>query len=177
MMVMFRAFWIRGLVVSGLAVGMIAGLSSVASAQDDRGDRHGRKYKAPPETARIEVMVVKDFNGKPIQNAAVIFRPMEDGEPNGSYEVKTGPDGKAVIDVIPRGATVVVQVLATGFASYAKQYEIAEANKAIEVRVLRPRAQVSAYEDNSGKESERKAGVQEKQPVPKSTDSKTSPKQ
>ncbi|WP_263418739.1 carboxypeptidase-like regulatory domain-containing protein [Terriglobus albidus] len=149
-------------VVALAAVMAVTGVSSAQSNnQDNREDRHGRKYKAPPETSRIEVLVVKDFNGKPIQNAAVIFRPMEDGQPNGSYEVKTGPDGKAMIDVIPRGATVVLQVLATGFASYAKQYEIAEANKAIEVRVVRPREQVSAYQDNGDKESQRKAGVQE----------------
>ncbi|WP_263409829.1 carboxypeptidase-like regulatory domain-containing protein [Terriglobus tenax] len=156
-------------------------VTGVAGAQESREDRHGRKYKAPPETSRVEVLVVKDFNGKPIQNAAVIFRPMEDGQPNGSYEIKTGPDGKAVIDVIPRGTTVVLQVLATGFASYAKSFDIAEANKAIEVRVIRPRAQVSAYEDNAGKESQRKAGVQEqaKPEASKSTgkqDSTSSPK-
>ncbi|QEE29715.1 carboxypeptidase regulatory-like domain-containing protein [Terriglobus albidus] len=144
-----------------VALAAVMAVTGVSGAQDNREDRHGRKYKAPPETSRIEVLVVKDFNGKPIQNAAVIFRPMEDGQPNGSYEVKTGPDGKATIDVIPRGATVVLQVLATGFASYAKQYEIAEANKAIEVRVIRPREQVSAYQDNGDKESQRKAGVQE----------------
>ncbi len=39
-----------------------------AGAQDEK---HGRKYKAPPETAHIVVTVVKSFNGKPIQDASM----------------------------------------------------------------------------------------------------------
>ena len=78
--------------------------SNSALAQDTTAKR-GRKYKAPPATSHIEVTVVKKYNGKPISNAAVIFQSTLDGKDQGNLEVKTDPDGKANIDVIPTGST------------------------------------------------------------------------
>src|SRR3984885_8717509 len=94
-------------------------------AQDqDAPAKRGRKYKAPPATSHIEVTVLKKFNGKPISNAAVIFDATMDGKDQGNLEVKTDPEGKAAIDVIPTGSTVRVQVIATGFATFADEYII-----------------------------------------------------
>lgn len=136
-------------------------VSSSASFSQEQHYR-GRKYKAPPPTAHIEVEVLMKENGKPIMNAAVVFNPFDKkGKDLGNLEVKTGPDGKAVINIIPVGSTVDVQVIATGFATYAGQYDIDTATKDISISMLRPRAQVSAYENNEGKASERKPGVQE----------------
>src|SRR5580698_8586956 len=128
--------------------------------QDDTAHR-GRKYKAPPATSHIEITVLKKANGKPIMNAAVVFNSVLDGKEEGSLEVKTDPEGKAVIDVIPTGSTVTVQVIATGYATYAKEYLVAEPNREISISMVRPQAQVSAYEDNSGKASTMAPGVQE----------------
>lgn len=128
------------------------------------GEQHfrGRKYKAPPPTSHIEVEVLRKENGKPIMNAAVVFNPFDkNGKDLGNLEVKTGPDGKAIIDIIPVGSTVDVQVIATGFSTFAQQYDIDGAKKDISVSMLRPRAQVSAYQNNEGQASQRKAGVQE----------------
>lgn len=125
------------------------------------GQYRGRKYKAPPPTSRIEVQVTKKFNGKPIPNAAVVFNPTKDGKDLGNLEVKTDPDGKAVIDIIPTGSTLRVQVIATGFSTFGQDYLVDGPTKEISISMLRPQEQVSAYEDNSGKISERKPGVQE----------------
>src|SRR6185312_4622400 len=84
------------------------------------GQYRGRKYKAPPATSRIEVQVVKKFNGKPIPNAAVVFNPTKDGKDLGNLEVKTDPEGKAVVDIIPTGSTVRIQVIADGFATFGQ---------------------------------------------------------
>lgn len=128
----------------------------------DSTQRHGRKYKPPPETSHIEVLVTKKFNGKPIMNAAVVFNPStKDGKDLGSLEVKTDPEGKATIDIIPTGSIVRVQVIAPGFATFAEDYEVNESNRQIGVALLRPQEQMSSYEDNSGKDSSRKSGVQE----------------
>src|SRR6202171_5405225 len=109
----------------------IALVSSLpANAQDDP-PKHGRKYKAPPATSHIEVTVLKKFNGKPISNAAVVFDATMDGKDQGNLEVKTDPEGKATIDVIPTGSTVRVQVIATGFATYAEEYQVTEPSRAI----------------------------------------------
>jgi hypothetical protein len=121
----------------------------------------GRKYKAPPATSHIEIMVVMGFNGKPIPNAAVIFHPVKDDRDEGNLEIKTDPDGKAIIDVIPTGSTVTLQVIANGFATHAEEFVLSDASKSILVKMLRPQAQISVYEDNRGKPSERAPGVQE----------------
>jgi hypothetical protein len=138
---------------------LCAAVSPQAKAQDDHS--RGRKYKAPPETSHIEVEVVRNSNGKPVVNAAVVFNSEKDGKSEGNLEVKTGPDGKATIDVIPTGSTVRVQVIADGFATFAEEYEVKESERHIDVKLLRPRAQVSAYQENTGKASDRKPGVQE----------------
>ena len=130
-------------------------------SQDEAPARRGRKYKAPPETSHIEVLVTKKANGKPISNAAVVFNPSKDGKDEGSLEVKTDPEGKAIIDVIPTGSLVRVQIIANGYATFAEDYLIAEPTKQIAVTMLRPQEQISAYEENHGKSSGRKAGVQE----------------
>lgn len=143
--------------------------ASCLLAQDSPVKR-GRKYKPPPETSKITVLVTKKSNGKPIMNAAVIFNPFKDGKDIGNLEVKTDPDGKATIDIIPTGSLVRVQVIANGFATYAEDYQVDESTREIAIAMLRPQEQVSSYMDNSGKESSRKPGVQE--PVrPKPADS------
>jgi hypothetical protein len=152
---------------------MIAGVAapSVARAQDDTHERHGRKYKAPPETAHIEVLVQKGFNKKPIMNAAVIFHPIDaDGKDEGTLEVKSGPDGKASLDVIPIGSQVRLQVLANGFATYAQDFTVDAPSRSFVVSMIRPEAQISAYEDNEGKPSNEQPGIQVPiRPKPKSS--------
>jgi hypothetical protein len=127
----------------------------------DAPSKHGRKYKAPPATSHIEVTVLKKFNGKPISNAAVVFDATLDGKDQGNLEVKTDPEGKATIDIIPTGSTVRVQVIATGFATYAGEYLVSEPSRAITVSMVHPQEQLSSYQDNQGKSATRKPGVQE----------------
>lgn len=135
--------------------------SNLPTLAQDAPVKHGRKYKAPPATSHIEVTVLKKFNGKPISNAAVIFDATKDGRDQGNLEVKTDPDGKASIDLIPTGSTVRIQVIATGFATFAEDYDVVEPSREISISMIRPQEQISSYEDNQGKASGRKPGVQE----------------
>jgi hypothetical protein len=139
----------------------LALVSCLPLIAQDAPEKHGRKYKAPPATSHIEVTVLKKFNGKPISNAAVIFDATLDGKDQGNLEVKTDPEGKATIDVIPTGSTVRVQVIATGFATYAEDYVVAEPSRQITVSMIHPKEQISSYQDNEGKAATRKPGVQE----------------
>lgn len=141
-------------------VAMMSMLLAAALGQTD-APRRGRKYKVPPATSHVEVKVLRDSNKKPVANAAVIFRSTLNGVDEGNLEVKTDEDGVARIDVIPTGSKVDVQVIADGFATYADNYQVDEPTRAIEVKLIRPRAQVSTYVDNRGKASERPVGVQE----------------
>jgi hypothetical protein len=131
--------------------------SGNAFGQEERG----RKYKAPPPTAHVVVEVTKASNGKPVVNASVVFHPIKDGKDEGNLEIKSDPDGKAAIDVIPIGSLVTVQVFADGFATFAQDVTLTGAEKDIHVKLLRPRAQLSTYVDNQGKPSQIQPGVQE----------------
>lgn len=145
-----------------------------AQTTDDDGsqapEKHGRKYKAPPDTSHIEITVLRNSNKKPIDGAHVVLHPIKDGKDEGNMELKTHPDGKAVIDVIPTGSKVTIQVFADGFSSFAQDYQIDEPSRNIVVSLIRPRAQVSTYVDNSGKAADTQPGVQEPirpKPAPK----------
>lgn len=140
--------------------GLLVGFALLGSAWGQMEGRHGRKYKAPPPTAHIEVQVLKDFNSKPILNAAVVFHVInQNGKDEGNYEVKTNEEGKATIDVIPVGSKVLVQAIATGFATYGKHYEIAADKKDILIRMLHPGEQYSTYRKASDKPVQTKPGI------------------
>jgi hypothetical protein len=137
-------FWMIALVAG---IGLSSACSSALRAQDD--NQHGRKYKPPPPSAHIEVTVLKDFNGKPVTNAHVIFHPTEGDRDKGSLELKTNDDGKAIIDVIPIGDTVTLQVIADGYQTYGQSYKIDKAEMTMEVRMKRPGGQYTIYKNNS----------------------------
>jgi hypothetical protein len=122
---------------AGLAVAV-----AMVSSAGAQSDQHGRKWKPLPPTSHIVITVVKGFNGKPLQNAAVIFHAVRDGHNDGNLEVKTNEQGQASIDVIEIGSQVTVQVIADGFATSATDMNVDGPNKTLEIKLLRPRAQV-----------------------------------
>ena len=120
--------------------GLVIGTCSL-SAQEKRG----RKYKPPPPTSRIEITVLKDFNGKPIENASVIFHTLKDP---GNMELKSDEEGNAMIDVVPMGETVRLQIIAKGYQTYGADYNVDSDKMAIEVRMKRPGQQYSVYKSH-----------------------------
>jgi hypothetical protein len=135
---------------------LCAGLS--LSAQDSA--HRGRKYKAPPPTSRIEVTILRDGSGKPIENAAVIFQ-LVHGE-QGNMELKTNEDGKTTIDVLPTGSTVRLQVIAKGFQTYGEDFKIDKPEMAVEVKLKRPGEQYSIYKKHDQASDSEKSADQNK---------------
>ena len=131
------------LIVFVAGLGLVA--SSLAAHGQDDSTKRGRKYKSPPPTARIEVTILKDVNGKPIENAAVVFHPMEGEKDKGNMELKTNEDGKTIIDVLPIGDTVRMQIIAKGFQTFGDDYKVDQAQMAIDIRMKRPGEQYSIY--------------------------------
>lgn len=125
-----------------------------------QSERHGRKYKAPPDTSHLEILVIRDSSGKVVENAGVVFHPTKDGVDEGNLEVKSGVDGKAFIDIIPTGSVVQVQVIANGFATYSGTINLDTPSRQLTVRMKRPQEQYSTYVERSGA-STQKPGVQE----------------
>lgn len=143
---MLSRHFIRYIAVTAtLLVMMIASLSAQEKA------RRGRKYKPPPPTAKIEVTVVRATDSKPIENAAVIFHVDMDGD-KGNMELKTNEDGKTIIDVLPIGSTMSLQIIAKGYQTYGQEYKIDKADMAFDVKMKRPTEQYSIYKDHDGKD-------------------------
>ncbi len=140
--------------VTGMGVGALS-VVLAATAQDTR---HGRKYKAPPVTSHLEVLVLRESNGKVVENAGVIFHPTKDGIDEGNLEVKSGVDGKAFIDIIPQGSKVEVQVISSGYTTYSGEVMLDGPSKQLTIRLQRPVKQISTYE---GSVSNAPLGVQE----------------
>ena len=127
-----------------LALVLLAGLWTLqAHAQDEK---RGRKYKDPPPVAHIAVSVTRASNGKPVENAAVIFHTFHDGKDQGNMELKTDEEGKAVIDLIPIGDEVQVQVFKSGFQTYGESFTNDQASRALDIKVKPPSGQYSIYQ-------------------------------
>jgi 5-hydroxyisourate hydrolase-like protein (transthyretin family) len=148
---MHGRFFLRINIVAALAALLILGLSAGAQV-----DKRGRKYKAPAATSRIEVTVLRDTNGKPIENAAVIFHAMVNESKKGNMELKTNEDGKTVIDVLPTGDTLRLQVIAKGFQTFGQDFPINKDQMSIEVRLKRPGEQYSIYKEKKPEQSQGK---------------------
>jgi hypothetical protein len=111
-------------------------LLGTAVAQDD------------DDFARLDFLVVKDYNGKPLRNASVVMHPVNKHgkQENGGIELKANEDGKCSFDGIPYGK-LRVQVLARGFQTFGQDYEIDQPRMAITIKLKRPQRQYSIYRD------------------------------
>lgn len=123
-----------------LAVVGLIGSSLLLQAQDN--DHRGRKFKKLPPQARIEVVVLRDINGRPIENAAVIFHLIGD---KGNMELKTNDEGKAVLDVLSVNSKVELQIIAKGFQTYGGELLLDKPDQSVEIRMKRPGELYSIY--------------------------------
>jgi hypothetical protein len=113
------------------------------------GAGFGQKDRDEP-TSFLYFLVIKDDNGKPVRNAAVIMHPVnaKGKQERGDMELKTDPEGKTNFDGIPYG-TLRVQVIATGFQTFGEDYEIEKAKTEITIKLKRPQGQYSVYDDHA----------------------------
>lgn len=141
----------RSFLLSAALLALLAILPGTFSAN---AQRRGRKYKAPPETAKLVVTVLRADDGEPIENAAVIFHTLKDP---GNMELKSNEDGKAMIDVLPIGETARIQIIAKGFRTFGQDYPVDQKDMAITIRMKRPGQQYSIYENQpDGKKDQNK---------------------
>jgi hypothetical protein len=103
--------------------------------------------------AEMSFVVVKEDNGRPVRNAAVVLHPVdEDGKQlRNGLELKTDADGKASFDGVPYGR-LRIQVLATGFQTYGEDYDVDKPSLDVTVKMKRPAKQYSIYEEHPEKQ-------------------------
>lgn len=131
---------------------MSAGLASCLmllglAAGQDRGDKD--KDDDEP-TSVLTFVILKQDNGKPIRNAAVIMHSVNTHgkQGRGDLELKTDLDGKASFDGVPYG-TLRVQVLASGFQTFGQDYNVNKDKLDFTIRLNRPQGQYSIYGNQS----------------------------
>ena len=149
---MKKSVWIA--CAAAMALGF--GLVGLSWAQKDEGPM-----------SHLQFLVVRDYNGKPIRNAAVVLHPVDrkGKQDRGGLELKTDNDGRTNIDGIPYGP-LRVQVLAQGFQTFGEDYQIDKPELQITVKLKRPEGQYSTY-DNPGdakKTDDKKPPEQKPQP-------------
>src|ERR1700730_15610930 len=127
----------RFLLVSAVVFGIWIGIIRVARTPDDG------------PTSDLRFVVVRDYNGKPVRNAAVVLHPVnrKGKQSRGGLELKTDAEGRTNIDGIPYGP-LRVQVLAPGFQTFGEDYKIDKTEMEITVKLKRPGGQYSIYENH-----------------------------
>lgn len=98
------------------------------------------------KTAQLNFSIIKDANGKPIQNAEIVLHPVDKTgkQKEEGLELKTHEDGKANIGGIPYGK-MRVQVIAHGFRTYGEDYDIQQPTHEIIIKMQKPAGQYSIY--------------------------------
>jgi hypothetical protein len=149
---MKKSFSIVGALIVVFGVGVIGRVW----AQDDR--------PAEPPMSDLRFVVLKDYNGKPVRNAAVVLHPVnkKGDQAMGGLELKTDNEGQTNIDGIPYGP-LRVQVLAPGFQTFGEDYQINKPAMQITVKLKRPGRQYSSY----GSSGDAKKADDNKQPEQK----------
>ena len=110
----------------------------------------GDKKNDSGHVSSLKFAVLKDDNGKPVRNAAVILHPVGGGgkQSKGGFELKTDSGGKTETDGIPYGK-LRVQVIAPGFQTFGQDYAINQPEQEVVIRLKRPQGQYSIYENHA----------------------------
>jgi hypothetical protein len=151
-----------------LSLAMVAAVVLVAGVWgQNSGDEVG--------SSELKFVVVRDYNGKPIRNAAVVMHPVgKNGrQEKGGLELKTDADGKASFDGVPYGK-LRVQVLTPGFQTFGGDYDVSEPTMEITVKLKRPAKMYSIYEDHP---NDTKDGGNNQPTAPATDDPNGKPKQ
>jgi hypothetical protein len=129
----------KRILIAGIAVALVM-MAAAAMAQRDTEEG---------PSSLLNFLVLKEDNGKPVRNAAVIMHPVNSHgkQGPGGMELKTDADGKANFDGIPYGM-LRVQVLAQGFQTYGEDFDINKPKMDFTIKLKRPQSQYSIYEEH-----------------------------
>ena len=99
-----------------------------------------------PPSASINLVVVRESNGKPVRNAEIVFHPVDGKgkQREEGLELKTHEDGKASVSGLAYGKWR-IQVIANGFKTYGEDYDINQPNHEITIKMQKPSEQYSIY--------------------------------
>ena len=130
----------------------VLGVSQWVVAQDDE------------PVSSLTFLVLRDYNGKPIKNAAVVLHPVTKGKQDrGGLELKTNTEGRTGFEGVPYGI-LRVQVLAQGFQTFGEDYDINKPDMEITIKLKRPQGQYSVYDSHSDQKKDEQKPPDDKKP-------------
>jgi len=124
-----------------LSVLVLAALGILVRAQAAQAP--GAKTPAPSsnQTSRVTIEVSGGEKETPVENASVYLRYVEERkikkDKQVELNVKTNRDGAAHVPEAPLGR-VLIQVVADGWKTYGRWYDIADAKQVIKVHLEKP---------------------------------------
>ncbi|SRR6266700_1285180 len=101
---------------------------------------------AEKKTSSLNLLVLREVNGKPVRNAEVVLHLMDKNgvQQQAGLELKTHENGKAEANGVPYGKWR-IQVIAPGFRTYGEDFDINQPNMEITIKLQKPAGQVSIY--------------------------------
>lgn len=117
--------------------------SSPSSTPDhsNSSDKSAGNEQTDPGMTRLKIQVT-DPNGKAVGNASVYVRYYMSGgllrhEKLEELDLKTNQDGSVKVPEIPQGK-ILIQVIAKGWHTYGKWYEIAQSEQSVPIKLEPP---------------------------------------
>ena len=130
---------LRLTIVFAIALAIAAPLRS--GAQEDSPAASKARTSKGDQMSRITIEVSGGENETPVENASVYLKYVEERkirkDKKVELNVKTNRDGTAHVPDAPMGR-VLVQVVADGWKTYGRWYDITEAKQTIKVHLEKP---------------------------------------
>jgi hypothetical protein len=131
--------------MSGVCLGLVLAASAFlgygAIAQDKPDTSKSQTPIRPEGTGKITVEVKGGANEVPVENASVYVKYVEEHlmkkDKKVELNVKTGREGVAHIPNAPLGRAL-VQVIAEGWKTYGRWYDITDPKQTIKIHLERP---------------------------------------
>jgi hypothetical protein len=138
-----------GMILCGLAMILLGAGPALAQtgsagkqAPPEKSDAQDKKETKSADATTTKLRIVVTGNDKPVSNASVYVKYNEPGglfhrEKLVEMNFKTNLDGSVKVPEIPRGK-ILIQVIAKGWHTYGKWYEVEAESETIQIKLELP---------------------------------------
>ena len=137
-----RAMWFAGAlaVLAGAPAGAYFSQEKDSPAESNAGQKAAATGQQS-DTVTIRIEVTGGEKNKPVEAASVYVRYTETHKLRHDHKVemnvKTTPQGKVRVPYVPKG-TVLIQVIAEGWKTFGKNFDITEDEQLIKIHLDKP---------------------------------------
>jgi hypothetical protein len=133
---------ILAIVLLGTGVGFCQTTSAEKTASPAQSSAQEKKDAKPSDASILKMRIMVTGGDKPIGNASVYVKYNETGglfhrEKLAEMSFKTNEDGSVKVPEVPRGK-VLIQVIAKGWHTYGKWYDIETDGQTIDIKLEEP---------------------------------------